>query len=122
MRIRQLYGAGSANADAVAYLDFIEGTTLLQVQWGVSVDMVADNSIMALQLSTASVGQFTTNDANGVISTIRAYGSLVTSGLQISNMNLVVPLNLALPRGTRVYLHAAIATTAYVCNAHFLVR
>jgi hypothetical protein len=116
---RKLYGSSTATTNDLAHIDLPFACRLIGVQMGVIPAAVSNSDSVKLEVSTASVGQVTTNDAQNVLCMAFFAYTLATSGATQPGVNSFVgPLSMALPAGTRVYLHTVQSgTNATGCTA-----
>lgn len=77
------------------------------------MDMVADNSNCALEVSRASATELAVNGAQQCIAVVGQYGNLVTSGVFPGGINVFLPVDVPVDQGQIVYLHALITTCTY---------
>lgn len=113
---RSLYAASAASTNDLAHIDVLVNSTL------VAVDMSIDSAVptaadrLALELSTASVAQSTTNDAQGILA-ITPFTCATAVG-QFSANNFKSPMSIFIPAGTRIFLHTTqTGTTSTRCRA-----
>jgi len=77
----QLAASATASLDAAVNLAIARRGVIRAVQWSViPVSAQASGDYVRVELSVASVGQFATNDAQGVISGVGVGFFIVTSG------------------------------------------
>jgi hypothetical protein len=112
----QIYGTGSATANAVAQVTIPTQSRIRAVQVSLMFDMVADNSVFRVELSKASAGQIGTNGALDPFLLLGTYLSLVTSGMQANAINQTFGVDVPCRQGEIVYLHASGATTTFYFN------
>jgi len=107
--VRHLYAAIAATINDAAHLDIPYDAVLVGIDCNVDATTLAAGDRVEVELSTASVCQATTNDCNGVLANINvaalAIGAIANIG------KFVGPLNVFLPRGTRVYINALVNGT-----------
>ena len=108
---RKLYATGSATANAVANVTIPSRTTLRQIQWAVRFNSITDGAQVNLELSLASAREIAVNEAQQSVSEIVYEQNFVTSGMNMGNVNLVVPCSVPLSQGQLLYLHALVGGT-----------
>lgn len=111
MRTIQLYGTGSATANAVASVIIPSATTIKAVQVAVRYDSITDNAAVGLELSKVPTSLIATNGALDPFLHVDFFGNFVTSGLAVGATNLFIPVAVECRQGEVVYLHALVAGT-----------
>lgn len=113
--IIQVVGAGTGGTqDGVSSIFVPQDGELEGIQWSLNAILNADSEFCVAELSFVSTNQQTVNDARGPISTIRSQVSAITAaGTVLSEINLYVPMGLAVQGGERIFLHI-IATAGVV--------
>lgn len=111
MYTRKIYATGSATANAVASIVVPTRTRLVMVQWAVLFDSITDGGLLRLEISQTASTEIAVNDSQLCVSELACAGNFVTSGLSQTNLNLVVPVNVAMAQGQKLYLHAVIGGT-----------
>ncbi len=92
--------------NAMAAVDVPTNGFMNAIQWSLTADLDADQDFVRVQLSFASTGAFTSNDARQIISTIQNAVNFTTSGLSAVGVNLFLPgLEIPVFGGERLYLH-----------------
>lgn len=117
MRAFKIYATGSSTANAVAQITIPSATRVVGIQWGIAIDMVADNNQFAAEISLASASEINTNGAQQCLSEIRSYNNLVTSGMVQGAQNLFVPVDVAVKQGQIIYMHVLCTTATYAGGA-----
>lgn len=117
MRTIQLYGTGAASANAVAQVTIPTAGKIKGIQFSLSCDQVADNSVVALELTKAPAAQISTNGALDPFFTVRVFNNLVTSGMQAQNLCNFIPVDVDVRQGELIYLHAVVTTSTYYFTA-----
>lgn len=119
MRSYKIYGAAAAAADNVQNVLIAKSGRIKSIRWEVSIDAVADNSVVVLELSSRSTNQIATHDSTGDFSQFRVYASLVTSGFVHNGRSKQELVDIPIAAGERLYLHAGAVTTAsYFCTIY----
>lgn len=114
--IIQMAAVGTGGTEnAAANIDVPADGVLKGVQWAMSAGLDADADAIQVELSFIATNQANTNDARGVISSIRSRFEMVTSGAGITAVNFYFPTDLRMNGGERLYLH--IIATAGVTSA-----
>lgn len=113
MRTLQLYGTAAATANAVAQVTIPSSSRIKRVQWAVSVDQVADNSHLALELSKVPTSQISTNGAQDPFFELRQFANTTTPSMTINGS---APIDVECRQGEIVYLHCYIVTTTFYAN------
>lgn len=115
MRTLQLYGAGSATANAVAQVIIPTAGRIKGIQAMLTVDSVTDNSQVRCELSKTATGNITTNGAQDPFLSIGTF----INGTQVApnGQNQFFPVDVPVRQGEIIYLHAVVAgTAAYFSN------
>lgn len=119
MRTYKIHAAVTSTQDNLASVLMARNGRIKSLRWAVEADMVADNAVIRLECSTRATNQLTTNESQGDIGVVRIFGNLVTSGQTQSSINKQEFLDFPVAAGERVYVHAALVTTASgVCTIH----
>lgn len=116
LRTLQLYATGASTASAVAQVTIPSKVTLKGIQYAVSADSVADNGVVALELSKVSTSQIAVNGAQDPFFEIRIFVNLATSGLLAPGGNGFCPISVPCRQGEIIYVHALVTTSTYYAN------
>lgn len=111
MLTRYLYGAFSASANSLAFIEVVKACRLRCIQITIAADMETDADAYAVEVSGVPYFQGTTNDAQGIYAIVRARTTLVTSGLAADPNSVVIPTDIAIPAGSRIYLNGSLSGT-----------
>lgn len=114
MQIYQLFKAFTATADAGAQLQIIKAGTIVGIQWSVLADLDADGEDFTVEASLVPIYQSNTNDAKGVLSSVRAQASIGAAGAIVCAINKFFPMQVPVGAGQLLYLNAILGTTADV--------
>lgn len=124
--IIQMYGAGSGGTEsAVANIDIPEDGTIEGIDWAAHAVLNADAEFFIGELSFIATHQTVTNDARGVLSTVRSQMGFITSGMGNTSINKYVFMDVEVAGGERLYLHisaAAGVVSALAALIHFAGR
>lgn len=121
MRTLQLYGTGSATANAVATVTVPSKALIKAVQVSVRINCITDGGQVDLEISRASARQIAVNGALDPILRLSLESNFVTSGLAQAGINQTFGLNADFAQGAIIYLHALIGGTI-VYDANFIFR
>lgn len=102
---RHIYGLSSSSTDDLAHIDIGANCLLVGVDWNIDTAGASDNDRVLAELSVASVAQYATNDAQGILAHASIQHQITTSGATDSTNKYCGPFAVPLPAGTRVYLH-----------------
>lgn len=118
MRTLQLYGTGSATANAVAQITVPSATNIKAIQIALDVDSITDNADVTLEFSKVPTSQIAVNGAQDPFLEVRVKSNFVTSGLSTFGVNQTFPCDVQCRQGEIIYVHAAVTGTAtYRVNA-----
>ncbi len=106
-----LAGGQSSAADAVANCLITRNGRIKSVRWEGQIDQVADNSVLAMELSVRPTNQLATNDTIGDISCLRVHNNLVTSGVGVGRLSKQELVDFPIAANERLYLHIGTCTT-----------
>jgi hypothetical protein len=109
IRSLQLYGTGSATANAVAQVTIPAATTIVGCMVAIRFAAKADGGNCALELSKIPTSQVAINGAQDPFLQIDHYSNFVTSGLDNGATNNWYPVRVPCRQGEIVYLHAFVA-------------
>jgi len=98
---RALYGSSTATTNDLAHFDIPYACRIVGIDLTITALAVTTGDSIRIECSTMSAGQLTTNDAQGVI----ARAGQNTVGSAAFTNKFIGPTAIALPAGTRVYLH-----------------
>lgn len=108
----KLYGSGVASANAVAQITVPRNCQITSIKWSASgLAAAAIDGRLAYELSTVSVGQFATNDAQNVISQTILATTVASSATHSEDVH--VGLAIPLAANDRLYLHAQVTGSAF---------
>lgn len=113
LELLQMYAAGSGGTEeSIASLDIPEDGVITGIKWAADADLDADDDTFAAEVSFLAGNTLNSNDARGMIDSIRHNNQLVSSGMSGSAINQFTTFSpgLRVAGGERVYLH--ITTTA----------
>lgn len=111
MRIYSTYASVTGSSTIVTIPLIAYRCTLVRVQFGIVFASVNNGDNANVQLSKRSGNVTTTPDVDFLLAEVRSVSSFATSGLTFSEgMNLVVPLDVTLERGTQLYLNYSAGT------------
>lgn len=119
MRTLQLYATAAATANAVAQITIASSTILKGVQWTLAADCVADNGLVAVELSKVPTSQIATNGAQDPFFGIRFYNNLATSGMVANGQSGFFRLAVPCRQGEIIYLHCLVTTATFYFNGIF---
>jgi len=106
MRAYFLFNSFTATADAGAQVQIVKNGRIRQVQWNCAADLDTDGELYVVELSLAPIFQGETNDAQGIVSIIRARYHLLTSGASDNGVNASFPVDVPVQAGQLLYLNA----------------
>lgn len=117
MRTLQLYGTGSATANAVAQVTVPVAGILKGIQASLCIDSITDNSMVRVEVIKVPQTQIAVNGALDPFFQIGLAGNFVTSGLAQTGVNQLFPLDVQCRQGEILFLHAVITgTVTYYFN------
>lgn len=120
MRTLQLYGTGSATANAVAQITIPSATRIKAVQVAFDVDSITDNADVTIEFSKVPTTQIAVNGAQDPFLEVRLKNNFVTSGMTMAGVTQTFPVDVECRQGEIIYFHAAVTGTAtYRVNAIF---
>jgi hypothetical protein len=118
MRTLQLYGTGSATANAVAQVVIPSATNIKAIQVALDVDSITDNADVTIEFSKVPTTQIAVNGAQDPQLEVRLKNNFVTSGMTLAAVNKTFPVDIPCRQGEIIYFHAAVTGTAtYRVNA-----
>lgn len=112
MRTLQLYGTGSATANAVAQVTVPTSGTLKAIQASLLLDSITDGAIVRVEVIKVPQTQIAVNGALDPFFQLGVLGNFVTSGLAQGGVNDLFRVNIPCRQGEILYLHAVVAGTA----------
>lgn len=117
LRTLQIYGTGSATANAVAQVTVPSASTIKGILASLECLAKTDGARLAVELAKVATSQIAINGALDPFFEMRADTSFVTSGLIQGAQNIFVPLHVPCRQGEIIYLHAFVSgTVTYYFN------
>lgn len=116
LRTLQIYGTGSATANAVAQVTVPSASVLRGVLASLAVQSITAASQTIVELSKVATAQIGTNGALDPFCELRFFSNFVTSGLDNGAQNVFIPLHVPCRQGELIYLHANVSGT---CTYYF---
>jgi hypothetical protein len=117
--VRRAYGSSTATTNDLAHFDVPSDAVLIGIDFSMSVLTSTAGDRVRLEAATSSVCQATTNDCNGVLGNAD-YNPLATSSQNAATNKWLGPLNIFIPKGSRIYIHTIQAgTSATQCTVNF---
>lgn len=117
MRTVQLYGTGSATANAVAQVTIPTAGKLRGMFFSLAAAVVANGGAATVELSKIPTSQIGANGSLDPFFSLKVVNNLVTSGMTAYSPHGFVPLDVEVRQGEVVYLHAAVNSATYYFNA-----
>jgi hypothetical protein len=104
--IYKLYGQNAVSADGQASVDVREDDSIEAIALSMLTIQPVDGMQWGMEVSFGSSSQFTINDTNSTIISMKDSWRLVTSGAASTGKHLVLPqLNIPISAGERIFLH-----------------
>lgn len=118
---RQLYFSAFTTADAVVSTQIPTRSLLVGAWVSWYIADAAANGVMYTECSLLAVSQFTVNDAENVLFTIRSESPSVQL---VRTDNLYIPIGVILDAGQRIYLHRfqITAPDTYTVSANLIFQ
>jgi len=113
MRTLQIYGTGSATANAVAQVIIPSATRIVGIVATLRCDSITDNASVQIELSKVATSEIAVNGAQDPFFTLGHYSNFVTSGLSNGGINGYWPLAVDCRQGEIIYLHTLVTNTSY---------
>lgn len=127
MPIQVLQLFANTGGDDQAALDIPTDGDIVGIKWAGASNLDTDDDSMLAEVSFLSTNTLATNDARGMIDSIRQQGVIVTTGAFDGGINFFTPMPDGLPTvaGERVHLHISLTAGAAVsltCQIHLRTR
>lgn len=112
MRTLQLYGTGSASANAVANVVIPSAGTIRAILVAFFIDSITDNGQARVELSKIATSLFASNGAQDPFFNCAVQNNFVTSGMAAPAVNGLYAVDIQCRQGEIIYLHAFVSGTA----------
>jgi hypothetical protein len=123
---RRIFGSSAASTNALSSIDVTTDSILVALALTIQPLAFVNSDALDAELSAASVYQGITNDALSIIANLPySYGIATQGAVQGSTCLVVSPMQLFIPRGTRIYLHTlqvGTSTTRIRATLHFMLK
>lgn len=127
MPITVLQLFANASGDDAAALDIPIDGEISAIKWAVAADLDTDADQLLAEVSFLSANTLATNDARGMIDSIRMQGVLVTSGAFNGGLNFQTLFmdGITVNAGERIHLHVSATGgvgVSLTCQIHLKTR
>lgn len=102
----------TATANAAAYVEFTRAAKIRMIQISIQADLDAEGEYYNVDLSTVPYYQGSTNDSQGILATMNDYLGGAVGPSQ--GVNIVIPCDIQVENGQRIYLNGVLSGTQIV--------